>query len=252
MHVLLVMVYHASRTHKTESKSKPITFSRLEDALELGWRSVLASQFTKPYFQKLKTFLRAEHKAGARIYPPISLIFSAFNLCPFDQVRVVIIGQDPYHGPGQAMGLCFSVPRGVRKPSSLINIYKELATDIPSFQIPFHGDLRKWAQQGVLMLNTGLTVRHKQANSHKGKGWQKLTKSVVQAINAKLENVVFILWGAHAQKKIKVINADKHCIIKGVHPSGLSAHRGFFGSKPFSKTNKFLAKIGSTPIDWQV
>ena len=186
------------------------------------------------------------------MYPKNADIFSAFNKTPFDKVKVVILGQDPYHGPNQAHGLSFSVQKGIAIPKSLINIYKELATDIPGFKIPAHGNLEHWAEQGVLLLNATLTVRAGQAASHQRKGWETFTDEVIRQLSEKREGIVFILWGAYAQSKTPLIDGKKHHIIKSVHPSPLSVDRGFWGSKPFSKANAYLVKEGKTPIDWQV
>lgn len=220
--------------------------------LEPSWLHILKEEFEKDYMIKLKQFLRHEKDAGYKIYPKGSDIFNAFKYTPFDKVKVVILGQDPYHGPGQAHGLSFSVQRGVRIPPSLQNIYKELATDIPGFKMPNHGDLTEWAQQGVLLLNATLTVREAEANVHQNSGWGTFTDKVIQEISDKKEGVVFILWGSFAKSKAKFIDTNKHTILAGVHPSPLSAHNGFFGSKPFSKTNAILQKEGKEPIDWQI
>jgi uracil-DNA glycosylase len=221
--------------------------------LEPSWLKVLSSEFEQDYMLKLKQFLKEEKQAGKTIYPKSSHIFNAFTKTPFDSVKVVIIGQDPYHGPGQAHGLSFSVQKGVAVPPSLKNIYKELYTDIPGFTIPQSGDLTEWAEQGVLLLNATLTVSAAQAGSHQKKGWEKFTDMVIKIISDKKEGVVFILWGAYAQSKAILIDCDKHLIIKSTHPSPLAvSHGGFFGSKPFSKTNYYLAQHGDKPIDWQI
>ncbi|MBW4891318.1 uracil-DNA glycosylase [Mucilaginibacter sp. HMF5004] len=220
--------------------------------LEASWLHVLKGEFEKDYMVKLKAFLKHEKEAGYKIYPKGSDIFNAFNQTPFDEVKVVILGQDPYHGAGQAHGLSFSVQRGVRIPPSLQNIYKELVTDIPGFVTPNHGDLTEWAKQGVLLLNATLTVREGEANVHQNSGWGTFTDKVIQEISDKRDGVVFILWGSFAKSKAKFIDANKHTILSGVHPSPLSAHGGFFGSKPFSKTNEILAREGKQPIDWQI
>lgn len=228
------------------------TFDNMEDMIhDANWVKALSPEFTKSYFKKLKTFLLAEEKAGKTIYPPKNQIFRAFNLTPFEDIRVVIIGQDPYHGPGQAEGLCFSVPKGQKIPSSLNNIFKEIAAEIPEFRKPSQGSLVNWATQGVLLLNTGLTVRKAEANSHNGKGWQQLTDVVIKTLSKQRKDLVFVLWGGHAQKKIKLIDKNKHCILKSPHPSGLSAHRGFFGNGHFVKINEELSKLGKEPINWQ-
>jgi uracil-DNA glycosylase len=220
--------------------------------LEPSWLNILKDEFEKDHMIKLKQFLKQEKDAGYKIYPKGSDIFNAFKHTPFDKLKVVILGQDPYHGPGQAHGLSFSVQRGVRIPPSLQNIYKELATDIPGFKIPNHGDLTEWAQQGVLLLNATLTVREAEANAHQKSGWETFTDKVIKEISDRKEGVVFILWGRFAQSKARFIDTGKHTILAGVHPSPLSAHNGFFGSKPFSKTNAILQKEGKEPIDWQI
>lgn len=221
--------------------------------LEPSWLKVLSTEFEQDYMQKLKQFLKEEKQTGKTIYPKSSDIFNAFAKTPFDNVKVVIIGQDPYHGPGQAHGLSFSVQKGVAVPPSLKNIYKELSTDIPGFTIPQSGDLTKWAEQGVLLLNATLTVQAANAGSHQKKGWEKFTDMVIKTVSDKKESVVFILWGAYAQSKAVLIDGDKHLVIKSTHPSPLAvSHGGFFGSKPFSKTNYYLAQHGEKPIDWQI
>jgi uracil-DNA glycosylase len=201
---------------------------------------------------QLRQFLKNEKQAGNKIYPKGSDIFNAFNKTPFDKVEVVILGQDPYHGENQAHGLSFSVQKGITIPPSLRNIYKELQTDIPVFIIPGHGDLTKWAEQGVLLLNASLTVRAGIPGSHQKKGWEEFTDNVIKTISDKKEGIVFILWGSFAQAKAELIDKAKHHIIKSPHPSPFSADRGFFGSKPFSKTNEILIKEGKKPIDWQI
>jgi uracil-DNA glycosylase len=200
----------------------------------------------------LKKFLKQEKDAGRKVYPKGADIFNAFNKTPFDKLEVVILGQDPYHGESQAHGLSFSVQKGVTIPPSLRNIYKELQTDIPGFKIPDHGNLTEWAKQGVLLLNASLTVQAGIPGSHQKKGWEEFTDNVIKTISDKKQGVVFILWGAFAQAKAELIDTTKHHIIKSPHPSPFSADRGFFGSKPFSKTNEILKKGGKTPIDWQI
>ncbi|QKJ31130.1 uracil-DNA glycosylase [Mucilaginibacter mali] len=217
-----------------------------------SWLDVLKGEFDKPYMAQLKKFLQQEKEAGKVVYPRNADIFNAFNKTPFDKVKVVILGQDPYHGPNQAHGLSFSVQKGIDIPRSLINIYKELATDIPGFVKPSHGNLESWAEQGVLLLNATLTVRAAEAASHQKKGWEQFTDEVIHTLSEKKKGLVFILWGAYAQSKIPLIDQSKHHIIKSVHPSPLSVERGFWGSKPFSKANAFLEKEGETPIDWQI
>lgn len=200
---------------------------------------------------ELKAFLKAEADAGKKIYPAAKDIFTALDACPFTQVKVVILGQDPYHGPGQAHGPCFSVQKGVAIPPSLLNIYKELATDV-GVQNPGHGHLISWAKQGVLLLNNVLTVEDGKAGSHHGRGWERFTDRIVEVLNEKKKNLVFILWGTPAQKKAAKVDGTKHLLIKSVHPSPLSSYRGFFGSKPFSQTNSYLEKHGIKPIDWKL
>jgi uracil-DNA glycosylase len=215
-----------------------------------SWKKVLKSEFKKPYFEQLTTFLTTEKAQGKTILPAGSLIFNAFEQTHFDDVRVVILGQDPYHKKCQAHGLSFSVPNGVAYPPSLQNIIKELKSDIGLSVQEKNGDLTCWAKQGVLLLNTVLSVREKEPQSHQNKGWEFFTDAVIRAISSKDEPVVFILWGSPAQKKEAIIDTGKHLILKAVHPSPLSAYRGFFGSKPFSQTNAFLEKNGKTPIVW--
>ena len=218
--------------------------------IEESWKQHLAPEFEKDYFIRLTEFVRSEYQT-ATIYPPGRFIFNAFNLCPFDKVKVVIIGQDPYHGPGQAHGLCFSVKPDVEVPPSLVNIYKELQDDL-GCRIPNNGYLVKWAKQGVLMLNTVLTVRAHQANSHRGIGWEQFTDAVIRAVDAQDRPIVFLLWGRPAQMKKSMLHNPKHLILEAPHPSPLSAYRGFFGCKHFSQTNAFLEKNGLAPIDWQI
>jgi uracil-DNA glycosylase len=220
--------------------------------LEPSWLQVLGDEFDKPYMADLKKFLKTEKEAGLKTYPKNSDIFNAFNKTPFDELKVVILGQDPYHGEHQAHGLSFSVQKGVAIPPSLRNIYKELQTDIPGFTIPSHGDLTEWADQGVLLLNATLTVRAGVANSHQKFGWGTFTDAVIKKISDEKEGIIFILWGSFAQAKAELIDTKKHFIVKSPHPSPFSAERGFFGSKPFSKTNAILEKEGKTPIDWQI
>ena len=216
--------------------------------IEDSWKTALVDEFNKEYFIKLTDFVRSEYLSGKAIYPAPANIFNAFNLCPLDKVKVVIIGQDPYHEPGQAHGLCFSVLPPTPIPPSLINIYKEIESDLghPS---KTHGDLTSWAEQGVLLLNATLTVQAHLAASHAGKGWELFTDAVIRAV-AKQENIVYMLWGAYAQKKAEFVNPEKNLILKSVHPSPLSAHRGFFGNHHFSRANDYLIKHGKTPIDW--
>lgn len=219
--------------------------------IESSWKEILKEEFRKSYFLQIATHLKTERATGATIYPPGSLIFNAFELTPFDKVKVVILGQDPYHGKGQAHGLSFSVPAGVQPPPSLINIFKELHTDI-GMPIPKHGNLTKWAQQGVLLLNAVLTVRANEPASHAKIGWTDFTNAVIKKISDKSEGVVFLLWGKYAQEKQVLIDETKHHVLKAAHPSPFSADKGFFGCKHFSKTNQLLVKQGIDPIDWSL
>ena len=216
--------------------------------IEKSWQEVLQPEFDKPYFESLVGFVKQEY-ASRTIFPPAGQIFNAFNTCPFNNVKVVILGQDPYHGPGQAHGLCFSLNDGIPFPPSLQNIFKEITSDL-GIPAPKTGNLTRWAEQGVLLLNATLTVRASQAGSHQGKGWEEFTDAVIKTISEKAENVVFILWGSYAIKKKALINASKHCILTAPHPSPLSSYRGFFGCKHFSKTNTYLTSKGKTPIEW--
>ena len=219
--------------------------------LEAGWKQALLEEFDKPYMKALADFLRQEKAAGKEIYPPGPLIFNALNSTPLERVKVVVIGQDPYHGPGQAHGLCFSVQPGVPTPPSLLNIYKELKRDL-NIDIASHGCLQHWAEQGVLLLNTSLTVERGVAGSHAGKGWQKFTDRVIEVVSGQCPRLVFLLWGAHAQSKERLIDPTKHLILRSPHPSPLSAHRGFIGNGHFGRTNKFLEQNGLTPVDWRL
>ncbi|XP_077570958.1 uracil-DNA glycosylase-like [Stigmatopora nigra] len=214
-----------------------------------SWQKPLAAEFGKPYFKQLMQFVK-EERTRHTVYPPADHVFTWTQMCQINDVKVVILGQDPYHGPNQAHGLCFSVKRPVRPPPSLENIYKELVNDIEGFKHPKHGDLSGWAKQGVLLLNAVLTVRAHQANSHKDKGWETFTDAVIQWLSNNTEGLVFILWGAYAQKKGATINKKRHHILQAVHPSPLSVHRGFFGCKHFSKANELLEKSGKSPVDW--
>lgn len=216
--------------------------------IEPGWKSKLKTEFEKEYFVKLTDFVRAEYRKGA-VYPPGSLIFNAFDVCPFDRVTAVIIGQDPYHGPGQAHGLCFSVKDGIDFPPSLVNIFKEIESDL-GIRIKASGDLSRWAAQGVLLLNATLTVRAHQAGSHQRKGWEEFTDYVIKVLNDEKQKLVFFLWGAYAQKKGESIDRSRHLVLESVHPSPLSASRGFFGNRHFSRCNDYLSKNGISPIDW--
>lgn len=220
-----------------------------EIRLEESWKTALAGEFASPYMAELRRFLQAEKEAGKRIFPPGSDWFRALDLTPLDDVRVVILGQDPYHGAGQAHGLCFSVRPGVRVPPSLVNIYKELAADL-AIPPARHGFLESWAKQGVLMLNAVLTVEEARAAAHQGRGWERFTDAVIRLVNARCEHVVFILWGAYAQKKAAFVDQRRHLVLKSAHPSPLSAHNGFLGSRPFSRANAYLVSNGREPIDW--
>jgi uracil-DNA glycosylase len=218
--------------------------------IEESWKEVLKEEFEQPYFQTLANFLRAEKVAGKKVYPPGSLIFNAFNTTPFNDVKVVILGQDPYHNPGEAMGLSFSVPRGVRKPPSLQNIYKELHDDL-GVSIPQHGDLTKWAEQGVFLLNAMLTVEHRKAGSHKDAGWQNFTDAVIRKLSEERQGLVFMLWGSFARSKKVLIDPNRHLVLEAAHPSPL-ARGAYFGSRHFSKANQYLQRQGKTPIDWSL
>jgi uracil-DNA glycosylase len=219
--------------------------------IEPSWKEVLKNEFSQSYFQQIVQHLKTEKLQGKTIYPPGRFIFNAFNTTPFDKVKVVILGQDPYHGSGQAHGLCFSVQNDVPPPPSLVNIYKELQTDI-GFHIPDHGNLTNWAEQGVFLLNASLTVRAGEPMSHSKIGWATFTDTVIKKIADLKSNVVFLLWGKFAQEKRILINESKHLILRSVHPSPLSAHAGFFGCKHFSKTNEYLTSKGIDPIDWSL
>ena len=216
--------------------------------IHASWKNALEDEFSKPYFKELTDFVRSEYKSKT-VYPPAGLIFNAFDSCPFDQVKVVIIGQDPYHGSGQAHGLCFSVQEGVRTPPSLHNIYKELKQDIGK-EIPSHGNLQHWADQGVLMLNATLTVLAGQAGSHQKKGWEQFTDAAIQKLSDEREGLVFLLWGNYAKQKGSVIDRSKHHVLESAHPSPFSAHSGFFGGKHFSKANDSLLSRLEVPIEW--
>ncbi len=222
-----------------------------EVQLEESWKSHLLDEFQQPYMTQLRDFLLQRKREGAVIFPPGPLIFNALNTTPFDDVRVVILGQDPYHGPGQAHGLCFSVQEGVRIPPSLLNIYKEIRNDLGG-DIPDHGMLQSWAQQGVLLLNSVLTVERGRAGAHQGKGWEQFTDRVINELNDSKEGLVFMLWGSYAMKKGSSIDRSRHLVLTAPHPSPLSAHRGFFGCQHFSKTNEYLASRGQQPINWFV
>ncbi|MFS1703271.1 uracil-DNA glycosylase [Alteromonas sp. AMM-1] len=217
-----------------------------------GWQDVLGPVKHADFFQQLMARVDAERMAGKAIYPPASDVFNALTLTPLEDVKVVILGQDPYHGPGQAHGLCFSVLPGIKTPPSLVNIYKELAQDIDGFRIPSHGNLTQWAKQGVLLLNTVLTVEQGKAHSHAKWGWEAFTDAVIKSVNDTQQGVVFLLWGSHAQKKGQNIDTQKHYVLNAPHPSPLSAHRGFLGCGHFSQTNALLSQQGKQPVNWQV
>jgi uracil-DNA glycosylase len=222
----------------------------IKPVIEESWGKVLEEEFNKPYFRELKEFLVME-KRKYRVFPPGSVIFNAFNHTPFEKVIVVLLGQDPYHGYGQAHGLCFSVPPGIQKPPSLVNIFKELETDT-GIPVPVHGNLEKWADRGVLLLNATLTVRENQAGSHQNKGWETFTDAAISKLSSLREGLVFILWGNYAIAKSALIDTTKHFILRGPHPSPLSASRGFFGCRHFSKVNELLENIGKEKIDWEL
>lgn len=230
-----------------------VKFTNLETALEPSWKQRLKGEFEKDYFKTLKKKLAEEVNKGVTIYPPPHQVYRAFELCPWSNLKVVLLGQDPYHGPGQAEGLCFSVQKGLKKlPPSLKNMYKEAVTDV-GLQMPNHGSLVQWGKQGVLMLNTVLTVKKKTANSHKKFGWQKFTDAVIKLISREQEGVVFILWGGQAKKKAKFIDKTRHRIVQMTHPSPLGANKGgWWGTKPYGKTNDFLKELGKEPIDWTI
>ncbi|MEM6520745.1 MAG: uracil-DNA glycosylase [Cyanobacteria bacterium P01_D01_bin.71] len=229
----------------TDSTPSPSSTIQLEPT----WKAVLENTFATPYMQLLKEFLKAEKAAGKIIYPRGSLMFNAMNSTPFDEVKVVILGQDPYHGPGQAHGLSFSVPLGVAPPPSLVNIFQEIEQDL-GIKPPKHGCLQSWADQGVLLLNSVLTVEQHKAASHKGRGWEEFTDTIIDALNQQRDHIVFMLWGSYAQKKGKYIDRDRHLVLTSPHPSPLSAHRGFFGNQHFSKANAYLEDHDIEPISW--
>lgn len=220
----------------------------MEVKIEQSWKERLQNEFDKPYFEQLTQFVRSEYQTQT-IYPPAGLIFNAFNLCPFSKVKVVIIGQDPYHGVGQAHGLCFSVQDGVQFPPSLRNIFKEINADTGA-PIPLSGNLTRWAEQGVLLLNATLTVRADQAGSHQKHGWETFTDAVIRILAAERQNIVYILWGAFAQQKAAMVNRAQNLVLESVHPSPLSASRGFFGNHHFSRANQYLVEHGMKPIEW--
>jgi uracil-DNA glycosylase len=220
--------------------------------IEASWKEVLKNEFTKPYFQQVVTFLKTEKAAGKIIYPPGPLIFNAFNQTPFTKLKVVILGQDPYHGPGQAHGLSFSVPNGIKPPPSLVNIFKEIQNDLGTAMPAQYGNLTKWAEQGVLLLNAALTVRANEPFSHAKFGWVEFTDAVIQKISDEKQGIIFLLWGKFAQDKQLLIDETKHFVLKAAHPSPFSADKGFFGCRHFSKTNEMLVKQCSAPIDWKL
>ncbi len=233
----------------------PETLPEVKPQIDASWKDALHDAFHGESFAALKAFLLEEKRAGNPVYPPGPLIFNAFNHTPFDKVKVVILGQDPYHGPGQAHGLSFSVPRGMRPPPSLQNMFKELHDDLKDlggFRIPDHGNLEAWADQGVFLLNTILTVRGGSPGSHQGRGWEEFTASAVRRLSEEREGLVFLLWGRHAQAQEHLIDASRHHVLKAPHPSPFSANRGFFGCRHFSRTNGLLAKAGAKPIDWKL
>lgn len=218
--------------------------------IESGWKAALAAEFEQPYFEAIAAFLRSEKAAGKVIYPPGSLIFNAFDSTPFDQVKVVILGQDPYHNPGEAMGLCFSVPRGVKVPPSLLNIYKELKADV-GVSAPGHGDLSAWTRQGVFLLNAMLTVERNKPQSHQNIGWQTFTDAVIRTLSERREGLVFMLWGNFARKKKTLIDTERHLVLESAHPSPLAGN-AFSGCRHFSKANAYLESKGMAPVDWKV
>ncbi len=230
---------------------KSFSQSSSNPQIEASWKQVLGNEFQKSYFQELKQFIISDIKSGKQVYPPSNQIFSAFDHCPFEKTQVVIIGQDPYHGTGQAHGLCFSVNKDIAIPPSLQNIYKEINDDL-DLPIPNHGNLESWTAQGVLLLNATLTVRANTPTSHSGKGWEQFTDRVIQELNDQKEGIVFLLWGRYAQNKGNIIDTKKHHILKAAHPSPFSAHNGFFGCKHFSKTNQILEFSGKKGIDWEI
>lgn len=245
------MVYRLWTIHHSSllSYTPTLTLNRMDVKIEASWKEELKQEFSKPYFLQVVAHLKTERATGATIYPPGSLIFNAFEQTPFDKLKVVILGQDPYHGPGQAHGLSFSVPDGIPPPPSLINIYKELHTDI-GLAIPKTGNLTRWAQQGVLLLNAALTVRANEPASHAKIGWMDFTDAVIKRISAEKKGIVFLLWGRFAQDKQVLIDETRHYVLKAAHPSPFSADKGFFGCKHFSRTNELLKMQGFPAIDW--
>jgi uracil-DNA glycosylase len=223
----------------------------VDPRIDSSWKAALADEFAHPYMAELKRFLVEERAAGRRTFPPGDRIFAAFDHTPLDRVRVVVVGQDPYHGPGQAMGLAFGVPRGVAVPPSLRNVFTELEAD-EGMERPEHGDLTSWADQGVLLLNTSLTVRAHEAGSHAGRGWERLTDAALRVVSERRERVVFLLWGRHAQAKQQLVDTSRHLVLTAPHPSPLSASKGFFGCRHFSRANAYLREHGERPIDWSL
>jgi uracil-DNA glycosylase len=237
----------------TARRSAADVYANLEELIPADWREALKGEFSKPYWLKLKASLSQRASEGEQIFPPPELTFAALAACPLANTRIVLIGQDPYHDDGQAEGLCFSIPKTVKKlPSSLSNIYKELATDVPGWKRPAHGHLRCWAERGMLMLNTALTVAAHKANSHAGLGWTAFTDAVIRAVASGRTGVVWLCWGQPAQKKAAPVDTKTHCVLSCPHPSGLSAHRGFYGCKHFTKANEYLRASGQEEFDWEV
>ncbi len=237
--------------HAPHSGVNPAPEEAINPQIEASWKRVLADEFSRDYFRQLKNFLREEKRQGTVVYPPGPLIFNAFNHTPFERVKVVILGQDPYHGAGQAHGLSFSVQRGVRVPPSLQNMYKELHDDV-GFVIPAHGNLEHWAEQGVFLLNSSLTVRAGAPASHQGKGWEEFTTAAVKALSDRRDGLVFMLWGRHALAKRSLLDETRHLVLGAPHPSPFSAHTGFFGCRHFSRANAYLEARGQQPVDWQL
>ena len=251
MNCLQISGYFGAYPTRLRDKIVKLYVCTMAARYDSSWEPVLKPLFRQDFMQNLSAFVQQERKQGL-VFPPEDLVLNAFKLTPLEDIKVVILGQDPYHNDGQAHGLSFSVPAGIPLPPSLRNIYKELEADIPGFQYPVSGDLTKWAKQGVLLLNATLTVRAHQAASHQKRGWEEFTDQIIHLVSQKQNNVVFILWGTYAQKKGMLIDTQKHLILQAVHPSPLSAHRGFFGCKHFSQTNAYLETKGRSPIDWQI
>jgi uracil-DNA glycosylase len=247
----LLLLHTISRFIIFDVKIRSIMQIHEEIKIECSWKSILKEEFEKPYFSELNTFLKSEKAAGKIIYPPMPLVFNAFDAVPFDQVKVVILGQDPYHGAGEAHGLSFSVPRGVKVPPSLKKIYKELEKDIDGFKAPAHGCLEPWAEQGVFMLNAFLTVEADKPKSHQKIGWEKFTDAIIKLISDQKTEIVFMLWGGFARKKVELIDANKHLILEAAHPSPLAGN-AFLGCRHFSATNNFFKEKGRSEIDWRL